>query len=139
MCLLKIFCLSVVLLLVSVSCMPYVERDGNTIVYHNAAASLYLDEDVIPKPTRSHKNVRLFLSPSKHRCLRLGVVEARGNGLASFDSCVAVAKRKAAEVGADFIVLSDRGVSKELSYTSEIVRPWAHFTAWVYLDPQSNN
>lgn len=97
-------------------------------------ASLYLDEDAKPRQAIKSDQVLFFFTNSKHPCARLGIIHSFGNGYASFDDCVEAAKRKAAKVGADFIVLIDSGASEEEGYGIKIRKPWANFTAWTYCD-----
>lgn len=106
--------------------------DVQLIGEKNASASIYLDEDVVPKQSCNAQKVKFLFSPSKHKCSRLGVIQASGNGYASFDDCINAAKQKAAEVGADIIVLVDSGVTEQYCYDLQIKKPWASFTAWVY-------
>lgn len=112
------------------------QENTSPAIRYNAKASLYLDEDATPRQACNPQQVRFFFIPSTHPCIRLGIIRSYGNGYATFDDCINAAKRKAAEVGADFIVQSDSGTTAEDCYGLKITRPWADFTVWTFRDSE---
>ena len=131
--------LPIVLSILCVSCTEFFDTD--TSLQKNiestpptlsiAKASIYLDEDATPQKPLHSSQVKFFLHPSKHRCERLGEIWSNGNFFASFDDCINAAKKEAANVGADFIILEGSGISEEEPCVL-ISQRWAHFTAWNY-------
>ncbi len=99
---------------------------------YNAGASFYPAEDAPILPPHNPNQVQFFFEQSKHSCVKLGIIQASGNGYAGFDDVVDAAKRKAAQVGADFIVLSENGTVATRCYELDIRKPWANFSVWMY-------
>lgn len=127
-----ILCFSMCLLL-GTSCYPILQNEAQPHKQiENTAAYFYVDENVPQVFPYRNSEVKFFFTPSSKACHRLGIIESYGNGYANFEDLLNKAKRTAAQAGADFIVLVDRGYSSEECYGLTITRPWANFSVWVY-------
>jgi len=101
-----------------------------------SGASLYLDEDAQVREKHYPHNVKFFFQNSRHPCVRLGTIRTTGNAYANFDNLIEKAKQKAAEIGADFIVLIGKGGEEGQDSFGAFYKPWANFSVWVYKNNQ---
>jgi hypothetical protein len=109
-------------------------------------------------PKNELNNVEFFRSKPQKPALKIGVINAGGNGFSNFDDLIKQAKRKAQTLGGDFILAEDEGVDSQTLYLpgysnyqanvnsfygsasgystgpsiSTIHRPWGLFSVWVY-------
>lgn len=113
---------------------------------------------IVSTPKSELSNVEFFRSKPQKPALKIGVINAGGNGFTNFDDLIKKAKRKAQALGGDFILAEDGGVDSQTLYSpgysnyqanvnssygsasgystgpsiSTIHRPWGIFSVWMY-------
>ena len=70
--------------------------------------------ETTPKPTEAVQYCEQM--PNK-AAIQLGIIRVNGNGFTNFDGIIAEAKKKAAELGGDFILLTQSGVETSTTVT----------------------
>jgi membrane-associated protease RseP (regulator of RpoE activity) len=71
--------------------------------------------------------------------LRIGMIASQGNGGTAFGDLVEDARKKAAELGGDFILEEKSGVDVSTVHSpgyTTVHRPWSRFSVWVYYPSQ---
>ncbi|MDN3508424.1 MAG: PDZ domain-containing protein [Candidatus Neptunochlamydia sp.] len=109
---------------------------------------------IVCNPKDKSSNIEFLRSKPQKPALKIGVINAGGNGFASFDDLIKKAKRKTQDLGGDFILAEDGGVDNQTVYLPghsnckashgsvtaystgpSIItfhKPWGIFSVWVY-------
>lgn len=128
--------------------------------------SSYTPDDALRLPPKNAESVEFFNRRPSNSIIRLGVVSVEGNEFTRRKDLIKKAKKKAAKVGGDFILMEESGVKHEQEYIPgssskqidaswgsdkgsyqssshssgpeviETSRPWAHFSVWAYTPAQ---
>lgn len=64
----------------------------------------------------NYKEVEFLPQKPSRVALRIGVISSNGNGFAGFDDLIVEAKKKAARIGGDFILVENSGVDTQTVY-----------------------
>jgi len=68
-------------------------------------------------PKEDYQKVEYFAHKPMRAALRIGIISSNGNGFSDFDDLIKKTKKKAAELGGDFILSEDSGVDSQTVYS----------------------
>jgi hypothetical protein len=75
-------------------------------------SSFFPDSNIVMESKKNKDSVEFLLNKPFRKAFRIGIITVSGNGYADFDDLVNDAKEKAANLGADFILVEKSGVEK---------------------------
>lgn len=77
------------------------------------ARSTYYPHTSLATNKKSENQVEYYAQKPQKNAIRTGAMSVNGNGFSSWDTVIKEAKRKAAEIGADYILLENSGVETQ--------------------------
>lgn len=101
------FCLSLIL-----SCLVIFPITCSASFLSWTSAKYYPDYEVQNPPVTAAE-VAFYKTPPTSACLKIGVIHVNGNGHSGIEDLIKKAKKKAAELGVDYVLLEESGVKSK--------------------------
>ncbi len=83
----------------------------------SVSSSFVPEVPVVSQQKASLEEVEFLTRPPSRVALRIGVISTGGNGFADFDDLIKEAKKKAAKIGGDFILVQNSGIESDTYYS----------------------